>query len=311
MPARSNLFQKLVFLVKKQAANEAVVTESRLLRDRSTGANREVDICIEGRLAGHDVLVSIECTKRGRKADVKWVEEMKGKHERLPTDILVLASESGFSREAKSVAALYGIETLELKELDGASVEKLFGKIEALFLKLVSLHPTKVLVHVGQTGTLPPEVVNVLPANSLFTEHGEFIGSMREFIDALLSTEWFIREITRDGNESHHGFLVEWGNPTGLGGSRLCLQKEEPKVLRTIERIQISGICHFSVSRFPLKHAQLGQVRVAWSTGEVGGQSALLVASEHEAGGKRLTISTEGQGLARTEGPPKLKPDSG
>jgi len=95
MPKRTNEFQKIVFLVKKHVATGATVTESKLLRDRITGTEREVDIYVESVIAGHKVAISVECRDRGQRADVQWVEEMKAKHERLPTNALVLISSSG------------------------------------------------------------------------------------------------------------------------------------------------------------------------------------------------------------------------
>jgi hypothetical protein len=44
--------------------------------------------------------VSIECRDRRRKQGVEWVEQMRGKHDRLPTNVLVLVSSSGFTRTA-------------------------------------------------------------------------------------------------------------------------------------------------------------------------------------------------------------------
>jgi hypothetical protein len=49
MPARSNDFQRLVYLVKKLLARSATVTESKPLRHRGTNDFREMDICIETR----------------------------------------------------------------------------------------------------------------------------------------------------------------------------------------------------------------------------------------------------------------------
>ena len=77
MPKRSNEFQKLVFLVKQHASDTTQVTESKMLKDIITGAEREVDVCIEGSVGGHDVVVSFECIDRKRRADVTWVEMMK------------------------------------------------------------------------------------------------------------------------------------------------------------------------------------------------------------------------------------------
>src|SRR5688572_13707857 len=111
MPPRSNQFQRLVFLVKKVLApTGATVTESKMLIDRETGDEREVDICIETTLAGHPVTLSIECQDHKRITDVTWVEQMYSKHQRLATSTLILASRSGFSKRARTLARIKGIE---------------------------------------------------------------------------------------------------------------------------------------------------------------------------------------------------------
>ena len=51
-----------------------------------------------------------------RPADIGWVEQMKTKHDRLPTNYLALVSKSGFSKEAYKVAKSYGIETIKLEK---------------------------------------------------------------------------------------------------------------------------------------------------------------------------------------------------
>src|SRR5687768_1077461 len=106
MPKRSTEFQRLVFLLKKQLGPEITVTESKMLTDLVTGTEREVDICLEATVAGHNVAIGIECNEKGRRAGPGWVQEMRGKHERLPT-ALVLVSKSGFTKEAERVAASY------------------------------------------------------------------------------------------------------------------------------------------------------------------------------------------------------------
>jgi hypothetical protein len=79
MPKRTNEFQKIVLLIQKHAAAGVIVTESKLFRDKITGAAREVDICLASDIAGYQMVVSIECRDRGRRTDVQWVEEMKSK----------------------------------------------------------------------------------------------------------------------------------------------------------------------------------------------------------------------------------------
>jgi hypothetical protein len=105
MPARSNLFQRLVLEIHRSFGVGWDVQESRSLTDAITGEPREVDIVAEGKIHGYGVIVSVEVCDRGRVADVTWVEGLAKKHESLPTDKLVLWSASGLSNPAAKKAA--------------------------------------------------------------------------------------------------------------------------------------------------------------------------------------------------------------
>lgn len=293
MPKRTNVFQKLVFLVKKHVAVGATVTESKLLRDNITGAEREVDVCIESVVAGHQVTVSIECRDRGRKADVQWVEEMKAKHERFPTNALVLISRSGFTKEATLVARSYGMEVISFDAINANAVERLFGGTGSLWYKVFTLTPTKVVIRVAQTPSLPAENVVVLPDNLIYDHNGQEIGPVKKLVELLLNTEHAVQKFGKLGDESHKGFEIRWEPATDKDGHPFCLQKLEPFVLRPIEYVLITGSCNFDISAFRLQHGILGNVRVAWGTGSLFGKEALLVASEDKVGGRKLSITTE------------------
>jgi hypothetical protein len=116
MPKRTNEFQKLIYLVKAHAAAGAIVTESKFLRDAQTDRECEIDVCIEKVVAGHHVIIAIECTARARPVDVGWINEMMGKHRSLPTK-LVLASKSGFTAAAVAKAKMEAIELISLDKL--------------------------------------------------------------------------------------------------------------------------------------------------------------------------------------------------
>lgn len=293
MPKRTNNFQKIVFLVKKHAAEGATVTESKLLQDNITGADREVDICIESSVAGHCVTVSIECRDHSRKASVQWVEEMKSKHERLSTNALVLVSSSGFSKEAIAVARTYGIETVTLSDLNDSSAEKLFGNTSSLWSKVFTLSPTKVVIRVQQIGKLPAENVVASPDNIIYDHMGNQLLNVKKLVEYLLHTEYVVRKYGQMGNESHKGFEVRWEPAKDSNGNPLCLQKLYSLVLRPIEYVQIIGSCSFEISEFPLKNVALGDVRVAWATGEFLGKEALLVASKNRSDETKISITNE------------------
>ncbi len=135
MPKRSNDFQKLIYLIHHQLAKDAVVTESKLLLDRAANVNREVDIVIEKQVGEYKITISIECQGRGRVANVEWVEQMITKHQTLPTDKLILVSQSGFTETAKKKAKALGIETMALDRAIQTNWESLLEEAKLLFEK--------------------------------------------------------------------------------------------------------------------------------------------------------------------------------
>ncbi len=113
MGKQSNEFQKVIHLIHRQLAGTASVTESKYLRNRVTGEEREVDVAIESIAAGASLIVSVECVDyRGRKngkgrAGSQWVEMMHGKHGSLQTNKLILVSAAGFTNPALQTAQFY------------------------------------------------------------------------------------------------------------------------------------------------------------------------------------------------------------
>jgi len=118
MPPRSNDFQKLILALTQLLGGNAVVEESKMLADLVSGELTEVDVYAEGALAGHSVRISIECRDHKRKQGPGWVNEMHSKHERLPTNLLILVSSSGFTDTAIAKADSYGIKTITPTQAD-------------------------------------------------------------------------------------------------------------------------------------------------------------------------------------------------
>lgn len=300
MPKRTNNFQKIVFLVKKHVSDGAMVTESKYLKDSITGTDREVDICIESSVAGHQITVSIECMDHNRKATVKWVEEMKAKHERLATDKLVLVSSSGFSEEATAIARTYRIETVALSDLDDNSAEKLFGSTNSLWIKVFTMRPTKVVIRVKTIGHLSAENVVSFPDNLIYDHQGNELFNVKMLVEYLLHTEYIVQKYIQIGNESHKGFEVRWEPVSDSNSTPLCLKRLEPILLRPIEYVKITGSCSFELSKFPLKNGELGGVRVAWATGEFLGKEALSVASKNQLNETKISITNKNITLKST-----------
>lgn len=129
MPKRSNEFQQIVFLLERQLADSAVVTESRLLPRLDGSGPAEVDITVEQDVGGHHIIIGIECTARARTPDIGWVEKMIGKHENLPTDKCVLVSKNGFTEGAISRALSAGYPTLSIEEAKSTNWANYLGQL--------------------------------------------------------------------------------------------------------------------------------------------------------------------------------------
>jgi hypothetical protein len=118
MPKRTNDFQKLIRMLTQLLGDNAVVEESKMLTDLVSGEPREVDIYAQGTFAGHTVNIAIECRDHKRRQGVRWVEQMQSKHERLPTNLLILVSSSGFTGPAIAKANSYDIKTIAPTQAD-------------------------------------------------------------------------------------------------------------------------------------------------------------------------------------------------
>jgi hypothetical protein len=287
MPARTNPFQRLVYLLKTHAAAGATVTESKMLVDLVTGVEREVDVWVEATVSGQQVRIAVECRDHGRLADVTWVEQMKCKHERLPTHALVLVSRRGFTPEAAKLALACNIETHSLDEFGDAEADKLLGRTGTLWKNFYELKPTKVLVHV-----LPPDGsaavdVGSHPTTEVFSAAGESAGTVDKVVAGLLALPKTRQYMETTGEAQHKFFTLRWVLPTDPPA---FLRKVEPARLERIESMYIEGTAKFEPVEFRVSQARIGAMSFLWGTGTVFGAPAVAL----------VTPASPGQALVST-----------
>ena len=116
MPKRTNIFQKVVFLLQKQLLDKAIVTESKLLKSKTTGDDVEIDIVIESYVGEIPIMIGIECTASSRLVDIEWINQMIGKHNDLPINKTILVSKNGFTKNAQKKAIFNNIDVFSLKQ---------------------------------------------------------------------------------------------------------------------------------------------------------------------------------------------------
>ncbi|WP_141547971.1 hypothetical protein [Nocardia farcinica] len=300
MPKRTNAFQKLVATITAHLSAGAIVTESKMLIDLDTGQEREVDICIEQDVAGHPLRICIECSSHQRARDVTWVEQMHAKHQRLHTNLLVLASESGFTGSALKKAESYGIQTAVPGHLSESFGSDLVGKLNALWVKTFALTPTKMRMWVEESADRPEEIIVAFPDTLIFR------GDNTEVTDALSMARGLVQNLDMDNDamrdaQSDEKFFTVGMEPAHLRDPKtgelydIYLRKEEPTGdhLRRITRVEVTGAAVVEVAEIPLKHGEFRGVGYSAGSAMLGDRTVSLVATETPQGERRTTTRFE------------------
>ncbi|WP_283377035.1 MULTISPECIES: hypothetical protein [unclassified Rhodococcus (in: high G+C Gram-positive bacteria)] len=268
-----------------------------MLRDLDSGNFREVDTCIESVTAGHPVIVSIECRAHKRPQTVSWVEEMHSKHLRLPTNVLVLVSSSGFTRSAIEKARQFGITTAVPGEIEpGRFGTEVVGKLDAIWMKSFTLTVGKVRLWVEESADRPAEIVVPFLDTSLFFEDGDFAMSAQDLAQGFMSSVDLENDAMRDALGDEEFFTIGRDPATAIEPESgeavdLYLKKEEPtgNYLRKITRIEITGSAEVTVAEIPLTHRELNGTGYSAGAAKLGDRAVLVVATETPSGETSLT----------------------
>ena len=139
-------------------------------------------------------------------------------------------------------------------------------------------------------GELGDETLVSQADNLLYTASGEVIGPIGALVSAAFNDEIARNKLLEDAKEEHKWFALTWESPVDPFGGPLCMQKLDPPSLRAADRVRIAGPCSVEISRFAMRQAKHGDLSIAWGKAKVGGQDAMLLASIHPTGEKRISI---------------------
>lgn len=120
-------FEQLVARIEAIASPKgAIVKSPDRLPDLVTQRTREVDASIRYRIGSVDILITIECRKRSRKADDIWIEQLATKRSKIGAAKTIAVSSRGFSDSAAQTASHHGIELRTLSEVSSKDLEDWF-----------------------------------------------------------------------------------------------------------------------------------------------------------------------------------------
>jgi hypothetical protein len=319
VPKRSTEFQELVALITSLVGDDGKVEESRELIDLNTGQAREVDIVVEREVAGHNTIVSIECNERGRKQGVPWVEEMKGKHEWLPTNVLVLVAKSGFTKTALEKAARSNIRAITPTEVTPDFIGRIVNNLDKAWLKHLQLdHFERMTVWCEATGHVPKSPpLDIQPNAPLFWDDGNPAFTAVQFATAMARNLPQDTEAVRDATGGEKFIEVGFGDPEAITapllmeGKRLCMyvgkgaNDSDPElanlVLAPIIAIRIIGKVSLQVVEMTLTHGTYdGSVHYSDSSAQLRGEDVRVVVTETPEGGiPKVVYRTRSRGPKR------------
>jgi hypothetical protein len=125
-------FEQLVARIEALAAPLGVTVRSPdRVPSLLTGKMREVDASMRATVGTASLLVTVECRKRRHKQDVTWVEQLATKRQAIGAARTIAVSPIGFSEQAVTAAAHYGIELRVLSEIKAADLEGWLPRINA------------------------------------------------------------------------------------------------------------------------------------------------------------------------------------
>lgn len=277
MPQRSNAFQQVVRLLHEQLADTATVTESKLLIDRRMGEAHEVDIVVETTPAGYAVTIGVECVDRVRKVDVEWVDQMRGKHEDLPTDRVILVSSSGFTPRALAKAEALGFVALSLEEAKGEDWTLIVGKLARVFVDVVESQLDVSVVVRGDDGD--DQLVPVERDLELRSVSGGALAPVGAVVDVLVAMPEVGRVLMEHMHEkdlSHNVFTAEYTFPETVVANDSAGTPREVKALR------IALDSTRAQTAIDLKHGQLRGAGVAFGEGAGEAGSLRIAVIERE-----------------------------
>lgn len=128
------LFEELVSRIEADAGSLGLIVVSPdRIRSKITGRFREVDASIRAKVGTSEVLVTIECRRRGYRQDVTWIEQLATKKQAIGASRTIAVSSSGFSPEAIAVAQHYGIDLRELAEVSAEEINQMMQLNFVLF----------------------------------------------------------------------------------------------------------------------------------------------------------------------------------
>jgi hypothetical protein len=272
--AQTNDFQELVAALT-EIIGEKCDSPGFLPDGAAGGKPREVDIVAHGEVAGHEVLVGIECRAWTETQDITFVDGMHGKHLYLPTSKLVLVSSSGFSADALKRAEFLNIKAITPGEVTPDFIGEIVNNLQAVLSKQFRLDAEKVSIKFDPPMEHPDGLLDTIadvPLNlNLHRADKTVIGAVGDLAQANLRGFKPDQPAAMKATGNETKFSITHDDPNADGQPVYLM--DAAQILRRITRIEIAGKATVHVVEIPLKHGDYDGT--PYSTAKVEGDDTL------------------------------------
>lgn len=110
MTKRSTEFELAAKEIYQQLEPECQIEHDQSLKGRHSGINRQIDVTIRKNIAGHELLIIVQCKDENKKLDVNKVGEFSAVMNDVGAHRGVLIAKKGFSKSALQLAKRSGID---------------------------------------------------------------------------------------------------------------------------------------------------------------------------------------------------------
>jgi hypothetical protein len=305
MPKRSNEFQKLVLLIERQLADTGTRIEESAMISDIDGTRREVDILLRVPVGQREILIGIECREHKRRADVPWIDYIKGRFEFLGVDRRVAVARSGFSKAALAKAKILNIETLTFERASKLNWAAKVAEVSGIqFEDVRFIHDDEVTLE-----TVKQAVAPVWPTGSLdipLTKPDGATESLNAFVDRFVSSEKLAMML--DSAQRNHDVPLRFRLRINLAKGHRArdangVEHELRHVLVPLMRLKQRQVVQ-------LAHSNYGRAAVATGSGKLGPAQLSVTLTEKEGqlikgevviqeDGKEETVELRGLNEAR------------
>ena len=220
---------------------------------------------------------------------MEWVEQMNSKHESLPTDKLILVSQSGFTEAARTKAKSFGIETMTLGQAARADWNLLVGETTTVQFDKWGIEPTACFALLEQSD----DQINALELDldqQLYTEEENDVltVTVREAIEIILDLHAkHITEQLRGANINEHPYTIfqmEFNVPEGT------YLVDAFNIRREINRLSIIGHSHRETELIDMQNGSFGSAQITIGKTKAVEARSLITIVEHEEGPNTAAI---------------------